>query len=113
MWAALALFAIAAAQPELTGNYEAHQMELAGALELQPNGHFRYALDYGAVSEGAEGDWMVDGATVRLTSKAAPIDTERSQAVFQGQPLARADDLLLLERYETVIRFERIRPEEQ
>ena len=36
-------------------------MEVGAALELQKNGHFRYQLDYGAVSEHAEGDWTFDG----------------------------------------------------
>jgi len=31
------------------GLYETHQMEVAAALELKADGHFRYALSYGAV----------------------------------------------------------------
>jgi len=58
--------------PSIAGNYEIHQMEMAGGLELQPNGHFRYAFTYGAVDEEAEGDWTFDGKTVRLTTKPAP-----------------------------------------
>ena len=34
-------------------------MEVGVALELQKNGHFRYQLDYGAVSEQADGDWTL------------------------------------------------------
>ena len=33
----------------LAGLYETSQMEVAAALELQTGGHFRYALEYGAV----------------------------------------------------------------
>ena len=58
--------------PSPAGTYAIHQMEMAGGLELQPNGHFRYAFTYGAVDEEAEGDWSFDGKTVRLTSKPMP-----------------------------------------
>lgn len=54
------------------GLYETHQMEVAAALELKPNGRFRYALSYGAVDEEAEGDWTFDGTAVRLTSNPMP-----------------------------------------
>ena len=60
--------------PSPAGNYEIHQMEMAGGLELQPGGHFRYAFTYGAVDEEAEGDWVVDGDAVRLTSKPMPTE---------------------------------------
>lgn len=57
---------------KLAGIYETHQMEMGGGLELKPNGHFRYALSYGAVDEEAEGDWTFDGEAVRLTTKPKP-----------------------------------------
>jgi len=57
---------------QLAGLYEIHQMEMGGALELQPGGHFRYALEYGAASEEGEGDWTFDGKAVRLTSNPMP-----------------------------------------
>src|SRR4051812_8806931 len=56
----------------MAGLYQAHQMEVGAALQLQKNGHFRYQLDYGAVSEQAEGDWTFDGKTVRLTTRPKP-----------------------------------------
>lgn len=111
MIALLASFLLSAAAPAgastLPGLYLSNQMEVAAGLELQANGRFRYALDYGAVSEGAEGNWVADGATVRLTSDSAPNDGERSPAVFRDQAVYREGDLLLLARYETVIRFQR------
>lgn len=58
--------------PSLAGRYEIHQMEMGGALELQPNGHFRYALSYGAIDEESEGDWTSDGRIVRLTTRPMP-----------------------------------------
>lgn len=71
------LLAVSAAAPaetpaELAGLYEIRQMEMAGGLELQPNGHFRYALEYGAASERGEGNWMVSGNSVLLTSNPRP-----------------------------------------
>jgi len=69
---AAAALAPAPANPSIAGLYVVHQMEMGGALELQKNGHFRYELDYGAVSETSEGDWTFDGSTVRLTSNPMP-----------------------------------------
>lgn len=70
-----AVWLLAAAAPAASspaGLYEIHQMEMAGGLELQANGHFRYALSYGAADEEAEGDWTSDGKTVLLTTNPAP-----------------------------------------
>lgn len=71
---AAALFATAAPlQPaDVAGLYLIGQMEMAGGLELGRDGRFRYALDYGAVSETAEGHWVIEGSTVRLTSDPMP-----------------------------------------
>jgi len=54
------------------GLYQAQQMEIGAALELKADGHFRYQLDYGAVSEHAEGRWTSDGKMIRLTTSPAP-----------------------------------------
>lgn len=70
--AAALLLLTAAAPSPLAGTYETHQMEVAGGLELKPDGHFRYGLSYGAVDEQAEGDWTADGSTVSLTSRPMP-----------------------------------------
>ena len=68
----LALLLAASAPSAIAGLYQAHQMEVGAALELRKDGHFRYQLDYGAVSEQAEGDWTFDGRTVRLTTRPKP-----------------------------------------
>jgi hypothetical protein len=70
----LGVSSAAQAEPpsNLAGLYEIRQMEMGGGLELQPNGHFRYALEYGAASEQGEGDWTVSGNSVLLTSKPKP-----------------------------------------
>ena len=70
MIAAAAL--VLAPAPAVAGLYEAQQMEVGAALELKTDGHFRYQLDYGAVSEHAEGDWSFDGKIARLTTRPAP-----------------------------------------
>ena len=75
MIAFAALLVVAAPAPASAspaGLYELHQMEMGGGLELKPNGHFRYALTYGAVDEEGQGDWTFDGKTVRLTSNPMP-----------------------------------------
>ena len=69
----LAAALLATASPsKIAGLYRAQQVEVGAALELQKNGHFRYELDYGAVSEHAEGHWTFDGKAVRLTTKPMP-----------------------------------------
>lgn len=71
--AAFALVAAKALAPaSLVGLYRTQQMEVAGALELRRDGHFRYALSYGAVDEEGAGDWTFDDGTVRLTSNPMP-----------------------------------------
>ena len=70
MLAAALLFA--APTGAVAGLYRAQQMEVGAALELKKDGHFRYQLDYGAVSERAKGEWTFDGRTVRLTTRPAP-----------------------------------------
>ncbi len=71
--AALLLSAAAApASTSVAGLYQTHQMEIAGGLELRKDGRFRYGLEYGAVSEKAEGTWTFDGKTVFLTSNPMP-----------------------------------------
>lgn len=57
----------------LVGLYQSHQMEVGAALELKVDGAFRYQLDYGAVSEHAEGRWTSDGRTVLLTTQPRPV----------------------------------------
>jgi hypothetical protein len=51
-----------------TGFYTTSQMEVGAALQLDDDGKFQYQLDYGAVSEVAEGNWSSDGQTIYLTA---------------------------------------------
>lgn len=64
--------ALAPAASTLPGIYRSQQMEVGAGLELKEDGRFRYALDYGAVSELGEGKWTSDAKTVRLTSVPMP-----------------------------------------
>lgn len=89
------LLAAAPAQATVAGLYQAHQMEVGAALELQKNGHFRYQLDYGAVSESAEGDWTFDGKAVRLTTRPRPtpprFDLVRDDPAPEGEVTIRVE----------------------
>lgn len=79
----------------LAGLYQAQQMEVGAALELKKSGHFRYQLDYGAVSEQAEGDWKLAGKTVRLTTRPAP--RLPSFQLVRDDPAPSGEIILLLE----------------
>jgi hypothetical protein len=95
---------LSAAQPQpLAGFYRSHQIEVGAALQLDPDGHFQYQLDYGAVSESAEGLWSSDGKAVYLTAKT--MTGAYKVPNFVREPLAIDGDRLLLRRYDTVIRF--------
>lgn len=89
----------------MSGFYMAHQIEVGAALELDEDGKFQYQLDYGAVSEAAEGNWSSDGATVYLT--ATKMEGAFKAPNFNREQLKIEGDRLLLRRYDTVIRFER------
>lgn len=106
MIAALALaLAAAAPPPPLAGLYVSHAMEVGAALELTADHRFRYQLDYGAVSEQAEGRWTRDKSHVYLT--ATRMTGQWNVPAFRREPLAIDGDRLILERYERTIPFER------
>lgn len=100
-----ALLLAMADAPALPGFYMAHQIEVGAALELEADGKFQYQLDYGAVSEAAEGNWSSDGTTVYLT--ATRMEGAFKTHGFNREPLKIEGDRLILNRYDTVIRFER------
>ena len=100
-----ALLLAAADAPAPTGFYRSNQMEIGAALELDGDGHFQYQLDYGAVSESAVGSWSTDGSSVYLT--ATRMEGAFKQPNFTRQALKIEGDRLLLNRYDTMIRFER------
>lgn len=100
-----ALLMLAADRPAVTGFYRSNQMEVGAALQLDEDGRFQYQLDYGAVSEAAEGKWTTDGTTVYLT--ATRMEGSYKSHNFNREPLKIEGDRLMLGRYDTVIRFER------
>ena len=100
-----ALLLAAADVPPVTGFYRSNQIEIGAALQLDEDGRFMYQLDYGAVSEAAEGNWSSDGTTVFLT--ATRMEGAYKTHDFNREPLKIEGDRLLLSRYDTVIRFER------
>ena len=108
-----AAFLLAAASPaaeKVAGLYEINQMEMAGGLELRSDGRFRYALEYGAVSEEAEGNWTMDAGTVRLTTDPMPpkaeCDRGYAPACFDRTPLQPEGEELILRRWDAKIRFQ-------
>ena len=103
MIAALLLAMAEAASP--SGFYTTSQMEVGAALQLDDDGKFQYQLDYGAVSEAAEGNWSTDGSSVFLT--ATRMQGAYKTHNFNREPLKIEAGRLLLNRYDTVIRFER------
>jgi hypothetical protein len=78
------LVALAPATSTLAGTYRSSQTEIGAGLELAADGRFRYALDYGAVSEYAEGTWTSDGKSVRLTS--VPMPKPPGFAIVRDDP---------------------------
>ena len=97
---------LAMADPSPPGGfYRSNQMEIGAALQLDEDGRFQYQLDYGAVSEAAEGSWSSDGRSIYLT--ATRMQGAYKLPNFNREPLKIEGDRLLLSRYDTVIRFER------
>lgn len=115
MMFALVGAALVATAPSVAGFYEIDQMEMAGGLELRPNGHFRYAFDYGAVSEEAEGRWVADGDGVVLTTDpmppAAECDRGFATACFHGTRLSNDEGgKLILNRWDARIVLKPVQP---
>ena len=104
MIVAALLLAMADLAP-FAGCYHSNQIEVGAALQLDEDGKFQYQLDYGAVSEAAEGNWSTDGNVVYLT--ATRMEGAYKTRNFSREPLKIEGDRLLLTRYDTVIRFER------
>ena len=104
----------AEAPRQFAGLYRINQMEMAGGLELRADGRFRYAFDYGAVSEEAEGKWAVEGNGVLLTTDpmppAAECDRGFASACFDRTPLTVEDENLILWRWDAKIRLKPVQP---
>ena len=73
---ALALLAGAAAEARspYAGRYRiVTGPDIAGGLDLQPDGRFRYERSEGALDESAEGSWTETAGDIRLTTDPKPI----------------------------------------
>ncbi len=97
------MLALMLALADLTGFYASSQMEMAAAIELEADGKFEYSLDYGAVSEYAEGTWISEGGTIYLTS--TRMQGAYKQTAFVREPLKLDGTTLTLRRYDMNIRF--------
>ena len=110
--------ALAVAAPagplKFAGLYRISQMEMAGGLELRPDGRFRYAFDYGAVSEESEGNWAARDGTVLLTTDPMPppaeCDRGFASACFRDTPLTADDENLILWRWDARIVLKPVQP---
>ena len=109
-----ALLLVAQDPAALAGTYQTHQMEVGAMLELKEDGTFRYMLDYGAVSEAAEGHWTATEGAIHLDSEPLAMDLmaqiERSDAAFDDEVLALDEGALVLQRHETTFTFYRDEP---
>lgn len=99
------IFALLLALADFSGFYASSQMEIGAAIELEADGKFEYSLDYGAVSEFAEGTWTSEGGTIYLTS--TKMQGAYKQPAFVREPLQVDGATLVLHRYDTTIRFNR------
>ncbi len=110
----LALAPVASPAERLSGTYRTRQMEVGAMLELKADGSFRYMLDYGAVSEAAEGRWTASPEGATLNSRPMPLELlreiERSDAGFDEEPLALEDGALVMQRHDTIFTFYRDEP---
>ena len=99
--------ALAKSVPDAAGLYEINQMEMAGGLDLRPDGRFRYAFDYGAVSEESEGRWTFEDGTVVLTTDPMPpkaeCDRGFASACFDRTRLTSEGEKLILHRWDARI----------
>ena len=93
------------AMADITGFYASSQTQMAAAIELEADGKFDYSLDYGAVSEYAEGTWTSEGGIIYLTS--TKFQGATKQPAFVREPLKLDGNSLLLHRYDMTIRFNR------
>ena len=105
-----------AAEPQraFAGLYRINQMEMAGGLELSPNGRFRYAFDYGAVSEESEGKWETGTSGPMLTTDPMPPPAECNRgfasACFDKTPLTVDGANLILWRWDARVVLKPVQP---
>jgi len=78
--------AMAQTEADLVGLYDGGQTEVAAGLELTPDGHFRYAMSYGAADESAEGRWRVENGKLYLDTE--PEVVPPAFAVESDEPAA-------------------------
>lgn len=97
--------AVQAVEPApVTGFYISRTMEVGSAIELDPDGKFMFALDYGAISEAAEGNWVREGNTIYLTATRHEMNWQAPK--FDRTPMRVEGNDLLLERHDRSIRYE-------
>jgi hypothetical protein len=100
--------------PDAAGLYRINQIEMAGGLELSPDGRFRYGFDYGAVSEVSEGNWTFEDGKVVLTTNPMPppaeCDRGYATACFDRTPLTHDGENWILYRWDARIVLKPVQP---
>ena len=106
--------ALAKSVPDAAGLYEINQMEMAGGLELSPDGRFRYGFDYGAVSEVSEGNWTFEDDKVVLVTNPMPppaeCDRGYATACFNRTALTQDGENWILYRWDARIVLKPVQP---
>ena len=106
--------ALAKSVPDAAGLYRINQMEMAGGLELSPDGRFRYGFDYGAVSEVSEGNWTFEDGKVVLTTDPMPppaeCDRGYAMACFNRTALTQDGENWILYRWDARIVLKPVQP---
>lgn len=94
---------------KLAGRYDGGQIEIAAGLELTKDGHFRYALSYGALDEAAAGTWSASQDAVTLVVQQYESNDPGSDGKFGLSILKIEDGALILPRYDRRLRFRRMK----
>jgi hypothetical protein len=106
--------ALAKSVPDAAGLYRINQMEMAGGLELSPDGRFRYGFDYGAVSEVSEGTWTFEDGKVVLATDPMPTPAECDRgyatACFNRTALTQDGENWILYRWDARIVLKPVQP---
>ncbi|MFL6844624.1 MAG: hypothetical protein ACJ8ER_07060 [Allosphingosinicella sp.] len=77
-----------AAGPNPVGRYRlTGEQDAASELIIRKDGHFAYALAYGALDEQAEGRWRREGGRIYLTTEPKPVP-----AAFAAGEATRTDE---------------------
>ena len=106
MMTMLVAMLVQAADPaDVSGFYESRTMEVGAAIALDPDGKFAFGLEYGGISERADGTWVREGNVIYLTATEHQMNWEAPK--FDRTPVRIDGSVLWLQRHDRDIRFVR------